>query len=203
MILFPGKAGLTLTAFCVWFPAIQRFHGFQYRVLEKAFQNGEVAWLTSCPAQSPGFPETFPADRQGLANSWLTGGWHVAWLGDWPSPEEVKDLCRPLAPCWPRPSTQHALNNALYSSSGPMLAEPPPARLLSLLRLPVSPRPTALPGAQAGGRSGWFLKISCAASSLLFKRSQCLCFFLLTPEPRQRRENESAGFYWAPTLCWT
>ena len=60
-----------------------------------------------------------------------------------------------------------------------MPAEPPPARLLSLLRLPVSPRPTALPGVQAGEGSGWLLKISCAASSLLFKQSQCLCFFLL------------------------
>lgn len=50
-------------------------------------QNGEVAWLTFCPVQSHGFPEKFPVDCPGLANSWLIGpiAFGLAWIlsGSW------------------------------------------------------------------------------------------------------------------------
>lgn len=86
------------------------------RVLEKAFQNGEVAWLTSCPAQSPAFPEKAPVDGQGLANSWLIGAAASGLAQRSAKSRGVQRTSPAPSPLPDKGPPPNALNNALCSS---------------------------------------------------------------------------------------
>lgn len=115
--LFTGKVGLALkhllrllswNSVVTWLPK----QGFR-----KGFQNGEVAWLTSCPARSPGFPEKVPVDVQGLASSWLIGAAASAFARRLAkSPGVQRTSLAPL--CLPdRGPPPNALHNAFYLAS--------------------------------------------------------------------------------------
>lgn len=133
-----GKAGPAPSVVFIWFSAVQCLHGLQNRVLEKTFQNGEVARLTSCPAQSSRFLEKVPVDCQGLAHKLTNRGCGI-WLCSESSQvlRSSKDLSAP-SPIPDRGPQPHALGNVLYLSSF-CLTEAcvfPVPSLRSLLRLP-------------------------------------------------------------------